>query len=122
MTRSARAFTVRASAANVSASTETFDIDTSGRTAVIVHLKSTAGTGYSQTPTLLGVDDVTGDTYTLLVGVPMTASCAQTLTVGRGITATSNVSASAVLPRKVRVSVTHTDTTSVTYVISAEVV
>lgn len=122
MARSAKAVSVRASSANTSASTETFDIDTSGREAIVVVVKSTAGSSYSMTPTLLGVDPVTGATYTLLAGAAITATGTAVLTVGRGLTAAANVTANGVLPRTVRVSVSHTDTTSVTYTISATIV
>ncbi len=62
-----------------------------------------------------GKDPVSGKYYALLTGAAVSATGTTTYSVCPGITATANVSASAMLPRTWRVNVTHSAGTTFVY-------
>jgi len=80
-------------------------------------------TGKSATPSVTfsiqGKDPLSGKYYTLLTSAAITDTGTTTLTVYPGIAATSNVSASAVLPAEWRVISTASDGDALTYSIGA---
>jgi hypothetical protein len=78
---------------------------------------TSAGTG-SITAKIQG-KSATGLYYDILSSAAITTNSTNTLTVYPGITATSNVSASDVLPRTWRVVVTANNSNSVTYSVDA---
>lgn len=120
MSRSNRTFVLRPCSAHAASTTETFDISADGRKALVLRIKTTTASGFSQTVTVSGVDEANSDLNTLLASAAITTASTVILNVGRGLPVTANVSANAVLPRKIRVSVTHTDATSVNYSITGE--
>lgn len=74
----------------------------------------------SQTVSILGVDDVSGNTWTILAAAAQTTVSTKVLQVGPTLTAAANLTANALLPKKVRVSVTHTTNNAVTRTLTAQ--
>ncbi len=68
--------------------------------------------------TILGVDPVSGGTITLLTSAAITGAGTTMLRIYPGITVTSNISASDILPEGVSITATHADTDSITYSVS----
>lgn len=112
-----------ASGAHAAATTETYDVLTRGHRGIIVIYDVTAAAGaFSTTLQLLGLDTPTGVSWNLLQGSAITGTGASVYDVHPTITAIANVSAAALLPDTVRVSITHTDATSITRTIAAQLV
>jgi len=72
--------------------------------------------------TIQGKDNLSGKYYTILSGSAVTGTGTTVYKIYPGITASANVSASDVLPGVWRVSVSHADTDSITYSVSANMV
>jgi hypothetical protein len=69
--------------------------------------------------TVLGVDRVSGKTYTILASAAITGTGTTVLRVGQGLTAAANLVANDSLPPVFRIRVTHADADSVTYSVGA---
>lgn len=112
-------FTVLPSAARTAAP-DTQEFTTSGHQYLTLVIDATAITATpSITVTVLGVDPVSGKTFTVLAGVAITAVGTQVLRIGPGLTAAANSVANDVLPGRFRISVAHGDADSITYSIGA---
>jgi hypothetical protein len=72
--------------------------------------------------TIQGKDSVSGEYYDILESVAITATGTTILKVYPGIGAVANGSASDILPRTYRVSITHADADSITYSVGANLV
>ena len=107
--------TLFASAAR-SATVNGQDMSNDAYKCVVVVLDITAVPGGDTvTLTVQGKDVLSGKYYTLLAGSAEASTATKTYQVCPGITATANVSASAILPQTWRVIVTHSAGTSFTY-------
>lgn len=69
--------------------------------------------------TVLGVDRVSGKTYTLLASAAITGIGTTVLRIGQGLTAAANLVANDLLPPVIRVRVAHADTDSISYSVGA---
>jgi hypothetical protein len=69
--------------------------------------------------TILGVDRISGKTYTILASAAITGTGTTVLKVGPGLTAAANLVANDVLPPVIRISAVHGDGDSLTYSIGA---
>ncbi len=69
-----------------------------------------------------GKDELSGNYYTILESSAITTVSTNVLQVYSGITETANVSASSVLPKSWRVTVTHSTTDAVTYSVGASTI
>ena len=76
----------------------------------------------SITPTIQGLDTVSGKYYTLLVGNAIAAVGTTVLRIYPGLTSSANVIANDILPNKFRVSMAVADTDSMTYSVSATLI
>jgi len=63
-----------------------------------------------------GVDRASGKTWDILTSAAITAVGTTVLRVGPGITATANVAVSDVIPPIIRITATHGDADSITYI------
>lgn len=104
-----------ASSARTSADVHTADLSNPGWRGVQIYIKTTAFTSGTYTPHIQGKDPVSGDYYDILVGAAISGTGNVTLTVYPGITATSNVSASTVLPQTWRLQMVGASTPSMTF-------
>lgn len=86
--------------------------------------ETVGGSTHTITPKIEGKDTESGKYYTILEGVALTAVGTTVLKIYPGISASANVSASDLLPRTWRVTVTHIQDTGsdMTYSIGAELV
>lgn len=77
-------------------------------------------TASSATPSVVatidGVDAASGKYFNLLTSAAITGAGTTVLSIAPGITVASNVSAAAILPDAVRITLTHGDADSITYV------
>ena len=69
-------------------------------------------------PTISGIDPVSGATYTLLTGAAIIATGTTVLQVHPSLAETANLKASALLPQKTRLTMSHADADSITYSVS----
>lgn len=69
--------------------------------------------------TVLGVDPVSGLTYTILASAAVTGATTRILRVGPGLTASANLIVNDVLPPVIRISAVHADADSITYSVGA---
>jgi len=76
----------------------------------------------SVVPTLQAKDPISNKYYTLLVGTAITSVGTTVLKVFPGSPVSANVSANDILPLKFRVLMTHADSDSITYSVSANLV
>lgn len=114
--------TVFASAART-ASSDGADLTNTGNRGLHVVIDMTAVPGTDTvTFTLQGKDALSGKYYDLLVSLAIVATGTTVLKLYPGITASSNASASDVLPETFRVKITHSAGTSFTYSVSAKLV
>lgn len=81
---------------------------------VIVDVSAIALTP-SVTPSIVGVDPVSGNEYELLAGTAVTGTGTTYLEVGMDVETSAGVGQRAFLPASVRVKFTHADTDSITY-------
>lgn len=89
------------------------------RGCVVIIDTTAAGTSPSTTPKIEGVA-ASGAVYPLLTGAAITGTGVVALKVYPGITAATNVAVSDVVPKQVKVTMTHGNATSHTY--SVEIV
>lgn len=92
------------------------NVQWTGATIVINVSARTSGT---YTPTIQGKDPVSGNYFTLLVGSGISSTGTTALTVGKGVTAATNVSAGTPLPKTWRISLAGTATPSMTFSVGA---
>ena len=76
----------------------------------------------SVVPTIEAYDATSDSWYTILTGAAITATGTTVLKVYPGIAVQANATASDVLPQTWRVTMTHADTDSITYTVSANLV
>lgn len=76
----------------------------------------------SVVPTIEGYDAASDSWYPVLTGVAITATGTTVLKIYPGIAIQANACASDLLPQTWRVSMTHGDTDSITYTVSANLV
>lgn len=81
-----------------------------------------ADASFSQTITILGVDPVSGKTWTILAGAAQATVSTQVLQVHPAMVAVTNLVANALLPATVRVSITHTTDDSITRTLAVQLV
>lgn len=81
-----------------------------------------ADNAYSQTVSILGVDPVSGKTWTILAGVAMSTVTTQILQVSPDMVAVNNLVANSLLPATVNVQITHTTNNSVTRTVGLQLV
>ena len=99
------------------------DLTNSGHKGCHVIIDVTAITATpSIVPTIQGKDSVSGEYYTLLVGVAITATGTTILKVYPGLTASANVIANDIVPSKFRILMTHADADSATYSVGVSLV
>jgi hypothetical protein len=111
-----------ASGARASDVTENFDITTRGRRGLVLVTSVTEpADSFSTTASVLGVDPASGQTWTILDGDAITVAGVQVLEVGPGLDDAANT-ANAQLPGTIRVSVAHSDATSLTRSIGLQLV
>ncbi len=79
----------------------------------------TAGSTLSLTPTIDGLDTLSGKWYNLLTGTALTATGTTVLRVYPGLTPAANVIASDFLPPTWRFVMTHGNANAATYTVSA---
>lgn len=77
---------------------------------------------FSQTVSILGVDEASGKTWTILDAAAQSTVSTKVLKVGASLAAVTNLVANDVLPATVRVSIAHTTTNSLTRTIGAQLV
>lgn len=106
--------TLLASAARTATTNSTDQVNYNWR-GVHVIIDITAGSGLTITPSITGKDPISGTYYTLLAGTALTGTGITILKVYPGITAAANASASDILPRTWRFTMTAGDATSATY-------
>jgi hypothetical protein len=115
-----RKFNVLASAART-ATTTSRPLRNDNGSAVRIRLAVTAITADASITFKVQGRDAAGAWYDLLTSAAVTTVSTNTIVVGRGLPATANVSANALVPSQFRVVVTHADAKSVTYSVTAEV-
>ncbi len=108
--------TTLVSGVRADATAEVFDVPTRGRAGLILTTDVSAAAGaFSLTVKVEGLDPSSGKTWTIVQGVAVTGvDTAQVLRIRPGITPAANLAVADVLPATVRVTVTHTDATSIT--------
>ena len=112
-------FTVLSSAARTATPNDN-EYQTSGHRFLTLVTDVTAiVTAPSITVSVLGVDRTSGKTYSILVGVAITAVGTQVLKIGPGLTAAANAVANDILPSTFRIVSTHGNSNSITYSIGA---
>ncbi len=112
-------FEVYASAART-ADPDTQELAVAGYRGIHLVIDCTAVTSTpSVVFTILGVDRVSGKTYTILASAAITGTGTTVLRVGPGLTAATNLVANDVLPPVIRISATHGDSDSATYTVGA---
>lgn len=121
--REGEAATILASAARTATPTvDTFHVSGDARGLVLV-IDATAATATpSVVFTILGVDPVSGKTWTVLASAAVTAVSTTVLRVSPHLTAAANTIAKDLIPSYFTVSVVHGDADSITYTVSAQVV
>lgn len=116
---SAGRFEVYASAART-ADPDTQELEVAGYRGLHLVIDATAATSTpSVVFTILGVDRVSGKTYTILASAAITGAGTTVLRVGPGLTAATNLVASDVLPPVIRITAAHGDSDSLTYSVGA---
>ncbi len=85
---------------------------------VIIDVSALSATP-SVTPTIQGKDPTSGKYYSLLVGLPITATGTTVLKVHPSILPKHNAAAQDLLPAKWRVRLVHADSDSITYSVGA---
>lgn len=113
--------TLLASAARTTTVSSSDQTNYNGRGVHVVVDVTSAGTG-SITATIEAKDVLSGKYYTLLAGAAVTTNSTNVYKVYPGITATANVSASDILTRTWRVTITHNNANSITYSCGASVI
>lgn len=109
-------FVVLPSAARTAApDTMEFELPSGARALHLVTNVSALAATPSITVSILGVDRISAQTYTVLAGSALTTVTSQVLRVGPGLTASANAVANDYLPPIVRISVAHGDADSITY-------
>lgn len=119
VSNSAGQLVVYASAART-AEPDTQEFEAAGYRGLHLVVDATAA---SDTPsivaTVLGVDRVSGKTYTILASAAITGTGTTVLRVGQGLTAAANLVANDSLPPVFRIRVAHADADSITYTVGA---
>ena len=110
------------SAARTAATTSTDITNTDYRGCHIIIDVTVDPASASITPTIQGLDSVSGKYYTLLVGSAITAVGTTVLRIYPGLVASANVTVNDILPNKFRVSMAVADTDSITYSVSATLI
>ncbi|SRR6266536_6056452 len=105
------------------ATPDTFEIQGTGRsTALVVVVDVTAVvTAPSITVAVAGVDRLSGKTWPLVTSAAILLTGTTILRVAPGLIAAANLTVSDILPPVVRVTVTHANSNSITYSVSAHV-
>lgn len=110
---------VYASAART-ADPDTIELEVAGYRGIHLVIDCTAATGSpSVVVSILGVDRVSGKTYSLLASAAITGTGTTVLKVGPGLAVSANASANDLLPPVIRIVPDHTGTDSITYSIGA---
>lgn len=113
---------VLASGSRASAETESYDVETRGRRGLVLVTSVTdPGDGFSTSSSVLGVDPASGKTWEILAGDAIVAAGVQVLAVGPGLDDAANT-ANAQLPGTLRVSIAHSDATSIERTLSVQLV
>jgi len=110
--------TIYASAARTTAQTGQLLTAEEVRNSVFVFDCTVDPSTASVTPSILGVDPVNGNTYTILTGAAVAGVSTIELRVGPDFTAAANVAANTMLPLKYRFDVAVADAESLTYSVS----
>lgn len=118
-----RAFTVLPSAARTAAP-DTFEFEGArGLVGVVVVVDATAVTATpALTVSILGVDRVSGKTWTILASTAIATVSTTVLKVRPGLTAAANLVANDALPPVFRIVCAHGDADSITYTVGAHLV
>jgi hypothetical protein len=116
-------FSVLPSAARTATPVDTNEYELGGRArALTVVIDVTAVTSTpSTTFTILGVDRISGKTWTILASAAIATVSTTVLRIAPGITATANVSANDVVPPIVRIVASHGNGNSMTYSVAGYV-
>jgi hypothetical protein len=110
---------VYASAART-ASPDTQELEVAGYRGIHLTIDATAATGSpSVVVSILGVDRLSGKTYTLVASAAITGTGTTVLKVAPGLTAAANLTVSDLLPPVIRIAPVHTGSDSITYSIGA---
>jgi hypothetical protein len=110
---------VYASAART-ADPDTQELEVAGYRSIHLTIDCTAATSTpSVVFTILGVDRVSGKTYTLLASAAITGAGTTILKVGPGLPVSANASANDALPPVIRITAVHADSDSITYSVGA---
>lgn len=110
---------VYASAART-ATPDTVELEVAGYRGMHLIIDATAATSTpSVVVTILGVDRVSGKTYTILASAAITGTGTTILKVGPGLPVSANASVNDVLPPIIRISSAHGDADSLTYSVGA---
>ncbi len=73
----------------------------------------------SVVPTINGIDPISGNNYNILTGAAITATGTVALRIDPAITSVTNLAAGDVMPENVLITMTHGDTDSITYTVTA---
>lgn len=112
-----------ASGSRASAETETFDLTTHGQHGLILVTDITApADGFSTTVSVLGIDDASGKSWTILDGAELTVAGTQKLEVREGLDDVAGAVAASQLPGTLRISISHSDSTSITRTVGVQLV
>jgi hypothetical protein len=115
------ASTVLASAARTATPTVANQINASGK-GIVLTVNVTVIGASTLTPTILGVDPVSGATYTILAGAAITTTGLYVFRVYPGLTAAANLVASDVLPATWGLTLVHSGAVTMTYSVGAVVI
>lgn len=116
------AFAIYASTARTATpDTAEFELPAGSKAGVFV-IDVTAATSTPSTVfTVLGVDRVSGKTYTILASAAIVGTGTTVLRVGPGLTAAANLVANDILPPVIRISAVHGNANSQTYTMAGMV-
>lgn len=117
-----RSFSLFSSAART-ATPDTIEIEGTGRsTALIVVLDVTAvAIAPTVTVAVAGVDRLSGKTWPIVTSAAVLTTGTTVLRVAPGLIAVTNLTVGDILPPVVRITVTHGNSNSITYTLSAHV-
>lgn len=115
-----------ASAARTASPTDVAVKRTSGDITFVGAIITIDVTAVAATPSVvfnvLGVDQKTGATWTILSSAAITGTGTTVLMIGEGIADETNLSANSLLPSEFRIDPVHADGDSITYSVSVEIV
>lgn len=96
--------------------------NSNGRKGMLLTIDITAGTSLSITVTIVGIDPVSGKTYTILASAALTGVGTTILKVYPGLTAAGNLVANDIIPAAWKVTVAHGNSNAATYKIGAQLI